>query len=246
MLTIVSNSVTVIKDHPFQSSLLAPHERITVLPGRFIETLEFKPAKDNNYRIDFEGKKKYIFLPHWTIHKQTITITLEQARAVYPNTQDVVLNRHLAYLNQSMDTYQINLSPIRVRYFLAQLGHESAGFRYMEELASGSAYEGRKDLGNLNKGDGVKYKGRGIIQLTGRHNYRNAGKALNVDLENNPQLASNEKYASLIAGWFWNSRNLNFWSDKEDFRQVTKLINGGYNGWDDRLKYLRRAEKVIN
>lgn len=246
MYTIVSNLVTVIKDHPIQSSLLAPHERMTILPGKYVETLELKPVKDNNYRIDFENKKKYIYLPHWTIHKQTITVNLEQLKAIYPNTQDIVLNKHLVHLNEAMEKYQINLGVTRAQYFLAQLGHESAGFRYMEELASGSNYEGRKDLGNINKGDGVKYKGRGIIQLTGRHNYRNAGKALNVDLENNPQLASNEKFASLIAGWFWNSRNLNFWSDKQDFRQVTKLINGGYNGWEDRLKYLKRAEKVIN
>lgn len=133
----------------------------------------------------------------------------------------------------------------RAAAFLAQLAHESGELRYMEEIADGSAYEGRKDLGNTQVGDGKRYKGRGPIQLTGRSNYRIAGKALGVDLENNPAQAADISVGFRIAAWYWTSRNLNARADNMDFLGITRAINGGTNGLEDRLKYYHRALEVL-
>ena len=100
--------------------------------------------------------------------------------------------------NVHLETYSIK-TQLRFCHFLAQLAHESGNFRYMEEIASGAAYEGRKDLGNVNKGDGVRYKGRGPIQLTGRANYRKYGQELGIDFENNPTIVALPSVGMLVA-----------------------------------------------
>ncbi|MBI4819803.1 MAG: glycoside hydrolase family 19 protein [Deltaproteobacteria bacterium] len=125
--------------------------------------------------------------------------------------------------------------------FISQLAHESGGFRHFEELASGRAYEGRRDLGNTQAGDGERFKGRGPIQLTGRANYQAAGRALGLDLENNPDLVSRPDVGFRVAAWYWNSRNINQTADRGDFVGVTRAINGGTNGLDDRMRYYERA-----
>jgi len=133
----------------------------------------------------------------------------------------------------------------RKAMFLAQLAHESVELRYFEEIASGAEYEGRADLGNTHPGDGVRYKGRGPIQLTGRSNYRAAGRALHLPLEAHPKLAARPSVGFRTAGWFWTSRGLNSYADRGDFRGVTLRINGGYNGYDSRVRYYRRALQVL-
>jgi predicted chitinase len=122
----------------------------------------------------------------------------------------------------------------RAAAFLAQLGHESGSLRWMEELASGAAYEGRLDLGNTQPGDGRRYKGRGPIQLTGRANYRAAGKALGLPLEDNPKMAARPAVGFRTAVWYWTTRGLNPLADRGDFKGITRRINGGYNGLSDR------------
>jgi putative chitinase len=129
--------------------------------------------------------------------------------------------------------------------FLAQVGHESAELRYTEELASGSAYEGRRDLGNTQPGDGVRYKGRGLIQLTGRRNYALCGLALDLPLLDQPSQLSEYLPATMSAGWFWQNNQLNSYCDKNDFIGLTKCINGGLNGLASRQAYLDRAIQVI-
>lgn len=131
------------------------------------------------------------------------------------------------------------------QYFLGQMMYESAGFSRLTEMASGDAYEGRKDLGNVNPGDGRRYKGRGIIQLTGRYNYRKFGDMAGIDLENNPELAADPKVAVDIALAFWFASGAHQAAINMDYRKVTKLINGGYNGWEDRLIWLERAGKLL-
>jgi predicted chitinase len=121
--------------------------------------------------------------------------------------------------------------------FLAQMRHESGNFKYDEEIASGKDYEGRKDLGNVNPGDGVRYKGRGYVQLTGRANYRTYGNKIGVDLENNPDLAKRPDIAAAIAIAYWNSRVNKTAARSGDVKTVTYNINGGYNGLSVRQKY---------
>lgn len=126
------------------------------------------------------------------------------------------------------------VDPTERAMFLAQMAHESGNFRYDEEIASGKAYEGRSDLGNNQPGDGVRYKGRGYIQLTGRANYRYYGNLLGVDLENNPDLAKDPNIAADIAIAYWKGRVNRNAARAGDVRTVTKNINGGYNGLSDR------------
>ncbi len=129
----------------------------------------------------------------------------------------------------------------RAAAFCAQLAWESGDLRHFEELADGTAYEGRADLGNAKPGDGRRYKGRGPIQLTGRANYRAAGIALGLDLEGDPELAARPEVGFRVAAWYWTSRQLNAVADRPDFRAVTRKINGAAT---DRAPshHLRRVE----
>lgn len=129
--------------------------------------------------------------------------------------------------------------------FLAQIGHESGELRYVKEIASGEAYEHRTDLGNTEPGDGVKFRGRGLIQLTGRRNYALASIALDLPLLEHPELLETPENAALSAGWFWYNNNLNALADSGDFKAVTKRINGGYNGMKDRERLYALACKHI-
>ena len=101
------------------------------------------------------------------------------------------------------------------------------------------------DLGNTQPGDGRRFKGRGLIQVTGRYNYTQASQALGVDFVNNPELASLDENSSRIAAWYWNSRDINSAADAGDFERVTRLINGGTNGYQSRLTYYNRARQML-
>ena len=140
--------------------------------------------------------------------------------------------------NVHFRTYGILENSLRFIHFLAQLAHESGNFHYMEEIASGAAYEGRKDLGNVNKGDGVRYKGRGPIQLTGRANYRRYGQQLGIDFENNPEIVAIPSVGLMVACKFWSDNGLNALADQDDVTTITRRINGGLNGFEDRKNKL--------
>ncbi|MDO8033884.1 glycoside hydrolase family 19 protein [Janthinobacterium sp. SUN128] len=150
----------------------------------------------------------------------------------------------LAPLNAAMVEFSID-TPQRQASFLAQVGHESGQLRYVRELASGAAYEGRADLGNVIAGDGVRFKGRGLLQVTGRANYAACGVALNLDLLAAPQLLEQTTAACRSAGWFWQSRGLNRLADAGDQERVTRRINGGVNGLAERLALYAAARKVL-
>lgn len=153
-------------------------------------------------------------------------------------------NLYAKALTDAMAVFYID-TPLRQAHFLAQIGHESGQLRYVKELASGAAYEGRKDLGNSQVGDGIKFKGRGLIQLTGRHNYTALMMALDIDSIEHPELVELPDNAARSAAWFWWNNNLNVLADRDDLVNVTKRINGGTNGIDDRSMLLKRAKKVL-
>lgn len=169
-------------------------------------------------------------------------LTVEQFSKIMPKAKGAAA--WVVAINVTADKNEIN-TPLRLAAFLAQLAHESAQFRYMEEIASGAAYEGRKDLGNTQKGDGIKYKGRGPIQLTGRANYRRAGQDLKLALEEMPQIVATPSVGLLVAGWYWKLHGLNFLADAKEFDRITKKINGGYNGKADRDSYYKKAVAVL-
>ena len=171
-------------------------------------------------------------------------INISDLHAIMPSSNIERLKLFVGPLNDAMSKFQIN-TRLRIAAFIAQTAHESGGFHYLEEIASGKAYEGRKDLGNVNPGDGVKYKGRGGIGITGRANYLKCGIALGVDLINNPTLLSGIELACASAAWFWQTHGLNEHADKEEFLLITKIINGGTNGLADREDFYKRALKQL-
>lgn len=143
----------------------------------------------------------------------------------------------LPFLVDAMRRYQINTAA-RMAAFLAQIGHESGGLRYVQELWGPTDaqrhYEGRADLGNTTPGDGSRYRGRGLIQITGRYNYSRVSSALGEDFVSHPDLLAAESYAAISAGWYWHELNLNSYADAGDFEAITRKINGGTNGAADR------------
>jgi putative chitinase len=141
--------------------------------------------------------------------------------------------------------YRISDTPLRLTHFLAQLGHESDGYRAMEEYATGAAYEGRKDLGNTQPGDGRRFKGRGPIQVTGRANYRRIGQKIGIDLESNPGIAAIPSLGVLTACIYWDDHSLNALADADNVLAITRSINGGTNGLDDRKARLVKAKGLL-
>jgi len=154
----------------------------------------------------------------------------------------------LPHINAAMREFGID-NRARQAAFLAQIGHESGGLRWVVELwgptPAQSRYEGRKDLGNTEPGDGYRFKGRGLIQTTGRANYATTGEALGVDLIGDPLLLAQPELAARSAGWYWASRGLNELADVGDFRRITIRINGGTNGYADRLALYEAAKEVL-
>lgn len=175
-------------------------------------------------------------------------ITLAQLKQIMPYAGKRAA-LFLAPLNAAMAEFGID-TPARQAAFLAQLAHESGSLVYVKEIASGRAYEGRADLGNVNPGDGFKFKGRALIQITGRSNYRACSMALFQDerLLDHPELLENVIQACRASAWFWQAHKLNTLADVADapsFRAITRTINGGFNGLTERIAYYNRAKEVL-
>lgn len=147
-----------------------------------------------------------------------------------------------------LDDNEIN-TPLRVAHWLAQVAHESGGFRYMNEIwgptEAQKGYEGRKDLGNVMKGDGRLFAGRGILQLTGRANYETYANKLGLDLVDHPEIAAMPSISVMIAARYWKDRWLNTMADADDIEGITRRVNGGLNGLADRKEWLAKAKALL-
>lgn len=178
-------------------------------------------------------------------------ITKKQFAACFPHARAADIEKYWPYAIEVLTRYDIT-NKRRVAAFFAQICHESGSLRYNHEIASGEAYEGRKDLGNEFPGDGVKYKGTGLIQLTGRENFKLLGLAFGQDFINQPELLLEPKWSFMSAGWFWNTRALNRIADIDGFLTISKKINGvnkstGFpNGWADRQICWEICKKALN
>jgi len=179
-------------------------------------------------------------------------VTREQLLSIMPYSKPRV-EQWVTPLNKAMEEFGID-TPSRVSAFLAQVAHESTELKNVRELASGAAYDtGRlaARLGNTPEadGDGQMYKGRGLIQVTGRDNYVKCSRALFGDAETlikQPELLEEPVAAARSAAWFWWSNGLNVLADcPNSFQTITKRINGGLNGYASRLAYFERAKKVL-
>lgn len=192
-----------------------------------------------------------------------MTLTADQLKAIIPAIKQGAVDAYLPHLNTFMPMYGID-TPQRIGAFLAQTAEESINFTAVRELASGQAYEGRKDLGNTEPGDGVRFKGRGLIQITGKGNYKWCSRDLFADdrLIATPELLTSPQYAVQSACWFWKvAKGLNGIADNpEDWTHlwphngktytkiqwITLLINGGQNGIDVRTSNYNRARQALN
>jgi predicted chitinase len=179
-------------------------------------------------------------------------ITRNQLSRIMPGATESNIDLYLGPLNAAMAEFDIT-TPLRKAAFLAQITHESGQLRWMAELWGPTGAQLRydppnrkaKELGNIHKGDGRRYKGRGPIQITGRGNYRKYGALLGIDLEANPDKAANADVGFRIAGAFWKTHGLNELADKCMITAITKAINGGTNGIKERLAFYRVAKKVL-
>ena len=176
-----------------------------------------------------------------------MSITQQQLQQILPNAGQTA-GVFVPVLNTAMVHYQI-IGPQRVAAFIAQIGHESGQLKYVKEIwgptAAQAKYEGRKDLGNTVAGDGSKYRGRGLIQITGRANYMACGEALGLDLIKQPELLEKPQHACMSAAWFWATKGLSTLADAGEFDKITRRINGGQNGAADRQALYARALKVL-
>ena len=176
-------------------------------------------------------------------------ITDSQLKYIYPFSSSSNRAKYLPYFNEYLEDYDIT-SPIRMSAYFAQIGHESGQLNYCEELYSGEKYDIgslAKKLGNTpeDDGDGEMYKGRGLIQITGKDNYNKISKTYKVDFMSNPQLLSTPKWAVISSLWFWEYNELNSIADTENFELLTRRINGGLNGIKDRLDIYNRCKTIF-
>ena len=179
-----------------------------------------------------------------------LAVTAEQLKAICPEASLANIKKHIEPLNKAMQKYQIN-TRLRQAHFLAQVSVESDRFRATREYASGKEYENRPDIGNTQPGDGVRFAGRGLIQITGRDVYIKYGRYLGRDLTqgNNMKLVEQEPWAADAAGYFWliykKAKDLNGRADRDNVESVTRAVNGGHNGLAARIRYTANAKKVF-
>ena len=185
-------------------------------------------------------------------------ITLAQLLKIMPAASSTRAETFLPYLNEAMDEFEID-NKARQAAFLAQIAHESGSLRYTREIADGSAYDHRVDLGNTrpeaidialqnNTTPGRFYRGRGLIQITGYSNYEDCSLSLFGDtgtLTHNPVMLERKELAARSAAWFWHSRGLNKLADAGAFERITRRINGGLTGQADRMAYFQRAQAAL-
>ena len=182
-------------------------------------------------------------------------LTADQLQSIMPGIPSGRRQALLPFLQAAMAEFAIE-TPARMAAFVAQLAHESGQFRFMEEIWGPTPAQQRYEpvstlaatLGNSEAGDGRLFKGRGPIQITGRANYKRFGDILGIDLVSDPARAAQPELAFRIAGLFWSKKGLSELADRatdEAFREITRRINGGFNGLDDRMDYLYRAKQVL-
>jgi len=190
--------------------------------------------------------------PEWTeeVAETARVLTAEQLYDVFGKNKQLC-NTYADALNSAMLSYKITNSK-RICAFLATIGVESGRLRYTEELGNigyFAKYEFNtplgKRLGNKVIGDGVKFKGRGLIQITGRYNYEQVSKALGVDFTIEPHRLANLPYSVTSAAWWWQKHGLNSIADTENLKAIRKKVNGGLNGYSEFVAIYKTAQKVF-
>lgn len=247
MQTITAKAETKLKKKPVDSSQLQPSEIVDVPVGKTYGVDTVEPAENGHYKVILASNSGtfFVFNGHWEGLSSSggpELINKQQAEALFGNP---IYDTELSDLNACLNRYQIN-TPARMRHFLSQIAHESGGLRWLKELADGSDYEYRDDLGNTQPGDGPKYKGAGAIQLTGRANYQALSQAISDPrvMEGCEYVAKTYPFTS--AGFWWHNNDMNSICDAgASVEKVTRRVNGGTNGLEDREHYYNKALEII-
>jgi len=226
---------------------------------RKLSDLPERPAGSDPYvrlfvlREDVPPEPPPIIAPATYPPASKVYVTTDQMLKIIGSNQlSDRVNAMVPGINVTLERFKIN-TPLRMAHFFGQILHESGGLRWLREIWGPTDAQRRyeppsrlaKDLGNTQAGDGKRYMGRGVIQLTGRANYAKFSQAMGVDFLSNPDLVASPQYAVTAAGWFWDMRNINRFADQDDLLKVTRLVNGGKNGLADREKYLKRSKQVL-
>lgn len=174
-------------------------------------------------------------------------ITEANIRLIMGKAQDKRIREFVESFNKYADMFGIN-TPLRAAHYIAQVAHETGELRWLEELASGQQYEGRRDLGNTQKDDGRRFKGRGYLQTTGRANYQKYADSryCSGDLMSHPEWLAQQPGCQKSSMYFWLTHGLNDLADRDDVRGVSRRINGGYNALSSRIEYLGKAKGVFH
>ncbi|OIP77397.1 MAG: hypothetical protein AUK48_04065 [Oscillatoriales cyanobacterium CG2_30_44_21] len=241
-----AKAMTKLKIRPEDSSKLTkPNETIDVPVGKTYGFEKLEPAENGHIKVTLAASSGtfYVFPAHWEgldLVKQIVS--KQQAEKLFGRA---ITDVQLQDLNSCLNRYKINTPP-RLRHFLSQIAHESAGLLYTEEIADGSDYEFSRALGNVNAGDGRKYKGAGVIQVTGRYNYQKFSDAIKDPkvMEGVKYVAANYPFTS--AGFWWENNDMNALCDRgANVEQVTQRVNGGLNGLADREQYYAKATSIF-
>ena len=182
-------------------------------------------------------------------------LTTEQMHTIMPGLPAAKRAQFFPFLSAAIAEFGID-APARIAAFLAQLAHESGQFKFMEEIWGPTPAQRRYEptttlsttLGNTEVGDGRRFKGRGPIQITGRANYRRFGDLLGLSLVDSPDSAALPEVAFRVAGLFWSKKGLNELADRvtpEAFREITRRINGGFNGLAERERFYEAAKSAL-
>ncbi len=239
--------VTKLKVRPVDSAQLTkPNETIDVPVGKTYGFDKFEPADNGHLKVILAaGSGTYfIFPPHWEglVPDVPQIVSEKQAESFFGRQ---ITDAQLQDLNSCLVRYKITTA-LRLRHFLSQIAHESGCLQHTQEIADGSDYEGRDDLGNVNPGDGPKYKGAGVIQLTGRSNYQAFSQAIADPKVMDGVAYVAAKYPFTSAGFWWSNNDMNALCDRgASVEEVTLCVNGGYNGLDDRKYYFDKASGIF-
>lgn len=184
----------------------------------------------------------YLSVNFWNLC--CMNIPWDEVEMLYPRAQDGVL---VALRDVGVSLMELT-SEVRFCYAMAQFAHETGGFAWLKELGDDRyfrRYEGRKDLGNVLPGDGIKYPGRGLIHVTGKSNYMECAEWTGLDCVKYPEILEEPVAACQSTAWYWMTRNLNDLCDRREFKRLTKKINGGYTGYSGRLRRLAQISEVM-
>jgi len=246
---------TYLKQSTAQSFTLQPNEVVLLKKGGSVQFNKVEQHKDSNYYV-LELPVPINNKIHWLAFKYDFDwedIKPEQNKnkqLILSSTFVSIFDKQpedklLDDLNSCLNTFNITTSN-RIRHFLSQAAHESGGLEYFEEFGTGEDYEYREDLGNTEEGDGVTYKGAGVLQVTGRHNYEGFSNYINDRRVMEGYTYVTKKYPFSISGFWWLDNDMNTLCDTNpSVEEVTLRVNGGYNGLEDRLSWYAKVSKYI-